>query len=197
MSGAQGFPNPNSEKLQPDTTIQGTHTLVQPFLVIGINHKNVVTAPSHVVHSCAGFKFLHALVNLLIYRRAKVHTHGPSISLWHTSWFKQHTISLSVNQSRSPKGVVSLGRVLGVRLLEVGGSIGGALGKAFFPFTFGMALGKAWIESGLRIPNPNSRCQATKHALRVPNPNSRGHATKRALQAQNPNSRGQATKRGL
>ena len=43
----------------------------------------------------------------------------------------EHTISLS-----GPKGVVSLGMVLRVRLLEVGGSTGGALGKAFFPFAF-------------------------------------------------------------
>ena len=54
-------------------------------------------------------------------------------------------------QCPTPKGVVSLGMVLRVRLLEVGGSTGGALGKAFFPFTCfcgtvgggGGALGKA------------------------------------------------------
>ena len=74
--------------------------------------------------------------SLLIYRSARVHTRGSSISLWQTSWFNQHTISLSANQSPTPKGVVSLGMVLRVRLLEVGGSTGGALGKAFFPFTF-------------------------------------------------------------
>ena len=44
-----------------------------------------------------------------------------------------------------PKGVVSLRMVLRVRLLEVGGSTWGALGKAFFPFTFGGALGKAFF----------------------------------------------------
>ena len=73
---------------------------------------------------------------LLIYRTARVHERGSSISMWQTSWFNQHKISLSANQSPTLKGVVSLGMVLGVRLLEVGGSTGGALGKAFFPFTF-------------------------------------------------------------
>ena len=65
--------------------------------------------------------------------------------MWQSSWFNQHTISLSVNQSPAPKGVVFLGMVLRVRLLEVGGLTGGALGKAFFPFTFGGALGKAFF----------------------------------------------------
>ena len=54
-------------------------------------------------------------------------------------------ISLSVNQSPTPKGVVSLGMVLRVRLWELGGSTGGALGKAFFPITFGGAFGKAFF----------------------------------------------------
>ena len=35
--------------------------------------------------------------------------------------------------------------VLRVRLLEVGGSTRGALGKAFFPLTFGRALGRAFF----------------------------------------------------
>ena len=52
------------------------------------------------------------LESLLIYRSARVHALGSSISLWQTSWFNQHTISLSVNQSPTPKGVVSLGMVL-------------------------------------------------------------------------------------
>ena len=76
------------------------------------------------------------LESLLIYRSARLHARGSLISLWQTSWFNQHTISLSVNQSPTPKGVVSLGMVLPVRLWEVGGSTGGALGKAFFPFAF-------------------------------------------------------------
>ena len=57
MNGAQGFPNPDNETLQPDTTIEGTHNLVQPFFVITINHKSVVTAPSYVVQ--CGFNNLH------------------------------------------------------------------------------------------------------------------------------------------
>ena len=85
------------------------------------------------------------LDGLLIYRSARVHAHGSSISMWQSSWFNQHTISLSVNQSPTPKRVFSLGMVLRVRLLELGGSTGGALGKAFFPFTFGGALGKAFF----------------------------------------------------
>ena len=88
------------------------------------------------------------LDSLLIYRSARVHAHGAWISLWQTSWFNQHTISLSVNQPPTPKGVVSLGMVLRVRLLEVGGWTGGALGKAFFPFTFFCgtgAVGVTWI----------------------------------------------------
>ena len=89
--------------------------------------------------------FCMHLDSLLIYRSATVHARGSSISLWQTSCFNQHTISLSVNQSPTPKGVVSLGMVLRVRLLEVGGSTGGVLGKAFFPFTFGGALGKAFF----------------------------------------------------
>ena len=76
------------------------------------------------------------LDSLLVYRTAKVHARGSSISMWQSSWFNQHKISLSVNQSPTPKGVVSLAMVLRVRLLEVGGSTWGALGKAFFPFTF-------------------------------------------------------------
>ena len=40
--------------------MEGTQKLVQPFLVIGINHKNVASAPSHVVQSYAGFNSLHA-----------------------------------------------------------------------------------------------------------------------------------------
>ena len=83
------------------------------------------------------------LDSLLMYRTARVHARGSSISMWQSSWFNQHKISLSVNQSPTPKGVVSLGMVLRVRLLEVGGSTGGALGKAFFPFTFEWALGNA------------------------------------------------------
>ena len=35
-----------------------------------------------------------------------------------------------------PKGTISLGMIPRVRLLEVGGSTGGTLGKAFVPFTF-------------------------------------------------------------
>ena len=61
MSGAWGFPNPHGEKLQPDKTIEGTHKPVQPFLVIGINHKNVAAAAPHVGHSFAGFNSLHVL----------------------------------------------------------------------------------------------------------------------------------------
>ena len=38
-----------NETLQPDTTIGGTHKLMQPFFVITVNHKSVATAPSHVV----------------------------------------------------------------------------------------------------------------------------------------------------
>ena len=72
----------------------------------------------------------------MIYRSARVHARASSISLWQTSWLNQHTISLSVNQSPTPQGGVSLGMVLRVRLLEVGGSTWGALGKAFLPFTF-------------------------------------------------------------
>ena len=87
------------------------------------------------------------LDSLLIYRSARVHTRDSSIAMWQTSSFNQHKISLSVNQSPTPKGVVLLGMVLRVRLLEVGGSTRGALGKAFFPFTFGGGggLGKAFF----------------------------------------------------
>ena len=46
MNGSQGFPNPNNETLQLDTTIEGTHKLVQPCLAIAVNHKSVATATS-------------------------------------------------------------------------------------------------------------------------------------------------------
>ena len=72
----------------------------------------------------------------LIFATARVHARGSWISMWYSSWFNQHEISLSVNQSPTPKGVVSLGMVLRVHLLEVGGSTGGELGKACFPFSF-------------------------------------------------------------
>ena len=91
------------------------------------------------------------LASLLIYRTARVHALGSSISMWQSSWSNQHKISLSVSQSPTPKGAVSHGMVLHVRLLRVGGSTGGALGKTFFPFTFfcvsggGGALGKAFF----------------------------------------------------
>ena len=49
----------------------------------------------------------------------------------------------------------------------------------------------------IRVPNPNSRCHATKCGLRVANANWKGHATKRALRVPNPNSRGHTTKREL
>ena len=49
MNGAQGFPNPNNETVQPDMTIKGTHKPVRPSFVIAVNHKSVATAPSHVV----------------------------------------------------------------------------------------------------------------------------------------------------
>ena len=71
--------------------------------------------------------------------------------MWSTSWFNQHKISLSVNQSATPKGIVLLGMVPRVHLLEVGGSTWGALVKAFLPFTYfcgtwgGGALGKAFF----------------------------------------------------
>ena len=76
------------------------------------------------------------LESLLIYRSARLHACGSSILLWQTSWINQHKICLCVNQTAIPKRVVSLGMVLQVRLGEVGGSTGGALGKAFFPFAF-------------------------------------------------------------
>ena len=48
------------------------------------------------------------LDNLLTYRTSRVHARGSSISMWQSSWFNQRKISLSVNQSTTPKGVVSL-----------------------------------------------------------------------------------------
>ena len=58
-------------------------------------------------------------------------------------WFIDlHVVELLVQptQSPTPKGFVSL-MIPRVRVLEVGGSIGGALGKAFFPFTFYRGIG--------------------------------------------------------
>ena len=85
------------------------------------------------------------LESLLIYGTARVHARGSSISLWQTSWFNQHRISLSVNQSPTPKGVVSLGMVLRVRLWGLGGSITGSLGKTFFPFAFFFGTGAVGV----------------------------------------------------
>ena len=47
MNGASGSQT-QIMKSSSHTTIGGTHKLVCPFFVIGINHKNVATAPSHV-----------------------------------------------------------------------------------------------------------------------------------------------------
>ena len=49
MNGAEGFPNPNNETLQPNTTIEGTPKPVQPFFVIAVNHKSVATETKSVV----------------------------------------------------------------------------------------------------------------------------------------------------
>ena len=64
-NGAQGFPNPNNETLQPDMTIKGTHKPMQPLFVIAIDHKNVETAPNHVVQCGATFNTLHPRGNSL------------------------------------------------------------------------------------------------------------------------------------
>ena len=84
------------------------------------------------------------LVNLLIYRTARVHARGSSISMRQSSWSNQHKISLSVSQSPTPKVVVLHGMVIRVRPLGVGGLTGGALGKTFLPFTFFFGTGGTW-----------------------------------------------------
>ena len=85
------------------------------------------------------------LDSLLIYRSARVHASGSSISMWQSSWFNQHTISLSVNQSPTVKGLFCSRWCFEYAFWKWEGRQGCRGGKAFFPFTFGGALGKAFF----------------------------------------------------
>ena len=92
MNGAQGFPNPNNETLQPNTTIEGTHKRVQPFFVIAMKHKRRVTARSYVVQCGAKFYHLHPLGHSL----DRCNRKGPR------TWFMDlHVVELLVQPTTS------------------------------------------------------------------------------------------------
>ena len=68
---AQGFPTPNNETLQLDTTIKGTHKPMQRIVVIAIDHKSVAMVPSLSVSHGARYNNLHTREHSLDIRRCK------------------------------------------------------------------------------------------------------------------------------
>ena len=85
--------------------------------------------------------FCMHLDSLLIYRSARVHARGSSISLRQTSWFNQHTISLSVNQSPTPKGLFRWGWCFVYAFWKWEGLQGVHLARPSFPSPSSMAQG--------------------------------------------------------
>ena len=102
---------------------------MQPLFVLAIDYKRVVAAPSHALQCGARFNNVHPPVHSLDINN------GESLGTWFIDF---HVLELLVQPTqgiRVRRGFISLGMVPQLRFLEVEGWIGGALGKAFFPFT--------------------------------------------------------------